>query len=204
MDSAAGRAADDVLIPLSPSAPRRHGAFVRGLARGVLRLFGWRVVGEFPDLPRVVMIAAPHSTGWDAVWGLLVKLALGLDIEFMAKRELFWWPLGNVLRFLGGFPVHRQSAVGVVEQLTQRMLEHPTLWLLIAPEGTRKRVAKWKSGFWRVAHDAGVPILSVGFHYPDRTITIGRVFHPGADMEADLRAIREYYRPFVGKHRDTR
>ena len=188
------------LIDLPPLVPRMHGAFARGCASAVLRLSGWRVVGQLPDIKRAVLIAAPHTSGWDAVWGLLFKLALGLRVEIMAKHEIFWWPLGAVMRWLGAFPVDRRSALGVVEQLTQRMRNSATCWLLIAPEGTRKRVDKWKTGFWRVAHHAGVPIIAVSFHYPDKTINMGRIFHTGADMDADLAAIREYYRRFVGKH----
>jgi 1-acyl-sn-glycerol-3-phosphate acyltransferase len=191
------------LIALPPQAPRKHGAFSRRAAALVLRWCGWRVTGEFPDLPRLVIIAAPHSSGWDAVWGMLVKVALGLDVEFMAKREVFWWPLGSLLRALGGFPVDRSATVGVVEQLTERMHKHPRLWLAVAPEGTRRRVGKWKTGFWRVAHDAGVPVVCAAFHYPERRVHIGQRFDVGDDMEADMRAIRDYYQPYVGRHRDT-
>lgn len=191
------------LIALPLQAPRKPGAFSQRAAALVLRWCGWRVTGAFPDLPRLVIIAAPHSSGWDAVWGMLVKLALGLDVEFMAKREVFWWPLGSLLRALGGFPVDRSATVGVVEQLTERMRTHPRLWLAVAPEGTRRRVGKWKTGFWRVAHDAGVPVVCAAFHYPERRVHIGQSFEVGDDMDADMRAIREYYRPFVGRHRDT-
>lgn len=202
-DAATLAAATPTVIPLPPCAPRRHSAPTRRAAEWVLRLCGWRITGEFPDVPKLVVIAAPHSSGWDAVWGLLAKLALGLNIEFMGKREIFWWPLGPVLRFLGGFPVNRQAAGGVVEQLTVRMRDSDTLWLVLAPEGTRRRVGKWKSGFWRVARDAGVPICCAAFHYPEKRIHIGRVLTPGADFDADHAAIREWYRPYVGKHRDT-
>ena len=202
-DTARGAATEPTLIPVPQNLPRRHAPVTRRIAAAALRACGWRLTGEFPDVPRLVLIAAPHSSGWDAVWGLLAKIALGLSAEFMGKREIFWWPLGPVLRFLGGFPVNRQAAGGVVEQLTERMRRSEHLWLLLAPEGTRKRVGKWKSGFWRVARDAGVPILCVGFHYPEKRIHIGRVFTPTADFETDHAAIREWYRPYVGKHRDT-
>jgi 1-acyl-sn-glycerol-3-phosphate acyltransferase len=192
------------LIALPPLAPRRRAPLLQRLASAALRLCGWRVTGEFPNLRRVVLIVAPHSSGWDAVWGMLVKLAIELNIEFMGKREIFWWPLGSLLRYLGGFPVDRSAALGVVEQATERMRSRETLWLALAPEGTRRRVGKWKTGFWRVAHDAGVPIVCVAFHYPERRIHIGRIVHPGDDMEADMRLIREYYQPFVGLWRDTR
>jgi 1-acyl-sn-glycerol-3-phosphate acyltransferase len=200
------RAVGDDVLPLDaapPLAPRRHSGATQRLAAWILRACGWRITGAFPDVPKLVLIAAPHSSGWDAVWGLLVKIALGLNVEFMGKREIFWWPLGPLLRFLGGFPVNRQAAGGVVEQLTERMRRSETLWIVLAPEGTRRRVGQWKSGFWRVARDAGVPICCAAFHYPEKRVHIGNVLTPGADFETDHATIRAWYRPYVGKHRDT-
>jgi 1-acyl-sn-glycerol-3-phosphate acyltransferase len=189
------------LIPLPPAAPRTQSRFGRWFGLTILRLGGWRMDGEFPDLPRAVLIAAPHSSGWDAFWGLAAKLALGLRIEFMAKQELFWWPLGALLRAIGGFPVNRRSAEGVVEQLTARMQRQPQLWLLLAPEGTRRRVQQWKTGFWRIATSAEVPVICAYFHYPTRTIGIGECMRMSGDLDADIARIRAFYRPWRGKHR---
>src|SRR5690606_16640962 len=103
-------ASNDILPSLPPQAPRvRHNRFTRWLGRSILRLGGWRLVGEFPDLPRVVLIAAPHSSNWDGVWGFAAKLGLGLDIRILGKRELFWWPLGALLRKLGVIAVDRSQ-----------------------------------------------------------------------------------------------
>ncbi|MBB5016156.1 lysophospholipid acyltransferase family protein [Rehaibacterium terrae] len=193
----------DILIPLPPSAPRTGHAFGRWLGRTVLRLGGWKVVGEFPDLPKLMIIAAPHSSGWDAVWGLAAKLALGVDVKFMAKAELFRGPLGWLLRRLGIFPVDRAAPGGIVGEVAAKYRQSERLWLGVAPEGTRRRVERWKSGFWRIAREAGVPVLCAYFHYPEKTIGVGALFELGDDLEADMARIRAWYRPWVGKHRGT-
>lgn len=193
--------AGDGLPRLPPAMPQFAPHALRRACAWLLRRCGWRVVGEFPDLPRLVLIAAPHSSWWDGVWGLLCKVALGADVAFMAKRELFRGPLGWLLRRLGGIPIERAAAQGLVEQMVARFRSSPRLWLGIAPEGTRRRVHTWKSGFWYIAHAADVPVLPVAFDYPTRTITIGVPLRTGPDLHADLATLRAYYRPFRGKHR---
>jgi 1-acyl-sn-glycerol-3-phosphate acyltransferase len=195
--------ADGGLPPLPPAMPQFPPHPLRRACAWLLRRCGWRVVGEFPDRPRLVVIAAPHSSWWDGVWGLLCKVALGADITFMAKRELFRGPLGWLLRRLGGIPIERAAAHGLVEQMVARFRASPQLWLGIAPEGTRKHVHAWKSGFWHIARAAEVPILPAAFDYPSRTITIGPLFQPSADLHADLAALRAFYAPFRGKHRNA-
>ncbi len=183
--------------------PRLRDGWRRKTCRAVLRLCGWSLVGEFPDVPRAVLIAAPHSSWWDGAWGLLMKVGIGADVHFMGKQELFRGPLGSLLRRLGGMPIDRGAAKGVVEQMIDQFRQRDALWLGIAPEGTRKAVTRWKSGFWHIAHDAGVPIVTAWFNYPDKTIGIGPLFETSGDMEADLARLRAFYRPFKGKHRDV-
>jgi len=161
------------------------------------------VRGVLPDQPRLVAIAAPHSSNWDGIWGFAAKLALGVEIRVLGKAELFWWPLGPLLRRLGVVPLDRSSPQGTVEQAVALFERSPRLWYALTPEGTRKRVTKWKSGFWKIARGAGVPILPVYFHYPEKTIGIGDLFHPTADAEADMARLRDWYRPWVGKNRGT-
>jgi 1-acyl-sn-glycerol-3-phosphate acyltransferase len=194
----------DVVPPLPPSAPRvKPNAFTRWLGRTVLRLGGWRVVGTLPDLPKLVVIAAPHSSNWDGIWGFAAKLALGLEIRVLGKAQLFWWPLGPLLRKLGVIPVDRSRSQGTVEQAVELIRNSPRIWYTLAPEGTRKRVERWKTGFWKIAHGAGVPILPAYFHYPEKTIGLGPLFTTGEDMEADILALREWYRPWRGRNRGT-
>ena len=191
------------VLPLPPDMPQfRQNASRRGCA-WCLRRFGWQVVGHFPNLPKAVLIAAPHTSWWDGIWGLLFKIALGIDITFMGKRELFRGPLGWLLRRLGGIPIERSSTHGIVEQIVARFDASPKLWVGVAPEGTRRPVAVWKTGFWQIAHAATVPIVPIAFDYPSKTISIGAAFVPGDDLAADLAALRTFYVPFRGKRPRT-
>jgi 1-acyl-sn-glycerol-3-phosphate acyltransferase len=197
-------ATDDIVLPLPPNAPRvRPNAFARWFGRSLLRLGGWRMAGAFPDIPRLVLVGAPHSSNWDGVWGFAAKLALGLDIRILGKQELFWWPLGPLLRRLGVIAIDRGAAHGTVEQLAERIAGSPRLWLGMAPEGTRRKVPRWKTGFWKIARAADVPVLPAYFDYPDKIIGIGPTFALSDDMEADIARIRAWYRPWRGKHHDV-
>lgn len=188
---------------LPPRAPRAHDNLFRRVCRGVLRLAGWQLAGEFPNRARLVLIVAPHSSWWDGVLGLLFKVGIGINITFVGKQELFVGPLGWLLRCLGGVPVDRTAAGGVVAQMVKRFSAADALWLGLAPEGTRKRVAHWKSGFWHVASAAGVPVLPVYFHYPEKTIGVGPLFDLSADRDADMARLRAFYAPWRGKHRNV-
>ena len=192
-----------VLPPLPGRAPRTGNAFTRWIGRSVLRLGRWKVVGEFPDVAKLVVIAAPHSSWWDGVWGLAAKVGLGLRVLVIGKQELFRGPLGWLLRRFGAIPVDRARAHGVVDMVVGRFATQDTLWFVVAPEGTRRRVERWKSGFWHIARDAGVPVLCVYFHYPERSIGIGPLMHMTADARADMARIRAFYQPWIGKNRGT-
>jgi 1-acyl-sn-glycerol-3-phosphate acyltransferase len=191
-----------VVHPLPPNAPRSRGnAFTRWVGRTVLRLGGWRMEGQWPDERKLVVIVAPHSSGWDGVWGLAAKVAMGLGIAFMGKQELFSGPLGWLLRKLGGFPVDRRSPGGIVDQVTQQIHDADQMWLVLAPEGTRKPVERWKSGFWKIAKKAQVPVFCAWFHYPDKVIGLGPSVQLSDDMETDLVRIRALFKDHVGKNR---
>ncbi|RPE74697.1 1-acyl-sn-glycerol-3-phosphate acyltransferase [Vulcaniibacterium tengchongense] len=198
--------ADLPVLPLPPNAPRvKPNAFSRWLGRTVLRLGGWRMVGAFPNLPKLVLIGAPHSSNWDGVWGFAAKMALGLDIKILGKDSLFKVPLlGHVLRRLGVIPVDRSAPAGVVEQAAEMIRQAQRFWYGLAPEGTRKPVERWKPGFWRIAKAAQVPVLPAYFHYGDKVIGIGPLFELGEDMGADIERIRAWYRTVSkGKNHDA-
>jgi 1-acyl-sn-glycerol-3-phosphate acyltransferase len=188
------------VLTLPPNVPKTRHPVMRRLARGLLRLGGWRMVGEFPDLPKAVLIGAPHSSNWDGIWGMIAKVALGLDIRIFAKHQLFWWPLGPILRRLGVIEVNRGDARGLIGQMLERFEQEERFWLGIAPEGTRKQVLRWKPGFWKIAKAAGVPVVPAYFHYPEKIIGIGEVFHLGDDMDEDIARIRAWYAPWQGKN----
>ncbi len=193
---------DHRVLTLPPQVPRTtRGGFTRWVALTILRLGGWRMVGAFPDLPKAVLLGAPHSSNWDGIWAFAVKIAMGLDVRIVGKHQLFWWPLGPILRRIGVIEVNRDAAHGLVGQLSQRFANQERFWLGLAPEGTRKRVERWKPGFWKIAKAAGVPVVPAYFHYPDKIIGIGEPFALTDDMDADIARIRAWYAPWQGKHR---
>lgn len=198
-------ATDDIVLSLPANAPRvPRNRFTRWLGRTILRLGGWRMAGGFPDIPKLVMIAAPHSSNWDGVWGFAVKLALGLDVKVLGKDTLLKVPLlGALLRRMGVIGIDRRAAHGVAGQMAEMIRDADRLWLVVAPEGTRKPVERWKTGFWKIASAADVPVLPVYFHYPDKVVGVGPTFALGHDMAADLARIRAWYRPWQGKHHGT-
>lgn len=204
MDNPSSPARGPVVPPVPANVPHVGGSgLVRWLGRTVLRLGGWRVVGPIPDLRKAVVIAAPHSSNWDGLWGLAAKMALGIEARILGKDKLFWWPLGTVLRRLGVVPLDRSSPQGTVGQAVAMIQGSERIWFALAPEGTRKPVKEWKSGFIRIARMAQVPIVPAYFHYPDKVIGFGPPFHTSGDDSADMVAVRHWYRPWIGRNRGT-
>jgi 1-acyl-sn-glycerol-3-phosphate acyltransferase len=192
------------ILPAVPAqAPKLDSRFWPWLMRGLLRLSGWRLLGALPDLPKVIIIGAPHSSYWDGVWGLMMKIGLGVNINIMIKREVLDGPLGIILRPIGLIPINRSAALNVVDQMVLRFREHERMWLGITPEGTRKHVKQWKSGFLRIAHEAKVPVQTLFIDYPSKTFTLGPLVHASDDPDADMASIRALFRPYRGKHRNT-
>ncbi len=172
---------------------------LRALARFILWLGGWTAVGRIPDAPKAVVIAAPHTSNWDAVWALSYKTAIGIDIKFFAKHSLFWFPLGALLRGLGGIPLDRSQAKSAVQQAVSRFESENQFYFGLAPEGTRGLRDAWKTGFYRIAREANVPVLLGALDYKARRVGIlGRLDLTG-DTEADLARCAEFYRDIEGR-----
>jgi 1-acyl-sn-glycerol-3-phosphate acyltransferase len=176
-----------------PSVPRRGGPIRAFFGRTLLRLMRWRIHPEVPDLPKFVAIAAPHSSGWDFIVGIAFVFALRLDARYIGKAELFKGPLGPLMRWLGGMPVDRDNPKDVVDQTVALFDSHRQLIVAVAPEGTRKPVAKWKTGFYRIAVGANIPVVPGFFDNGRRVVGLGPAFHPTGNAEADLAALRAFY-----------
>ncbi len=185
---------------LGPSVPRAHSALAAAFGRLVLTALGWRIEGSFPDAPKMVIIVAPHTSNWDFGVGLMAKFALRLGCGYIAKESLFWWPLGTFLRAMGGIAVNRAAAGDVVEDIARAYREREQLALVITPEGTRSRVAQWKSGFHRIARAAGVPVVLAVFDYGRKVVRMGPSFPATADYEADLKAIQAHVSASMARH----
>lgn len=180
---------------LPPALPRTHGPLVAALGRTAMRASGWRFEGNFPDSAKMLIVVAPHTSNWDVPVGLAAKFALRFEVRFLAKHTVFWWPLGAFLRAMGGIAVNRARAGDMVGDAVAAYRRAERLALVITPEGTRKRVARWKSGFHRIAREAAVPIVLVTFDYSRRVIRLGPAFQPSADYDADLAAIQSHITP---------
>jgi 1-acyl-sn-glycerol-3-phosphate acyltransferase len=178
-----------------PRVPRRGGVLRAAIGRAILRLTGWRIDTAPPDQPRFVILAAPHSSNWDFVVGIGLVFALRLDIRFIGKAELFRGPLGLVMRWLGGLPVDRRHPEGFVEQTLALFKQRERLLLVVAPEGTRKPVTRWKTGFYRIALGAGVPIVPGYFDNRRKAMGFGAAVVPSGDAQADLAKLRAFYAP---------
>ncbi len=185
-----------MITTLPAAVPRRGGPFTRALGRATLRVLRWTVVGEFPDEPKMVVIAAPHRSNWDFIVGLAVKFALSLDASFLAKHTLFRWPFGVVFRFWGGIPVERGAATHTVAAIVSEFESRETLVLALAPEGTRKPGTAWKTGFWHIAYAAKVPILPAVLDRERRIVRFLPVIIP-RDMDQDIRALKAEYDALV-------
>jgi 1-acyl-sn-glycerol-3-phosphate acyltransferase len=180
----------DVVLPAS--VPSTRSALARWLGRSTMRLTKWRFAGALPDLKKFVIIVAPHTSNWDFPVGLQAKFALGLEAVWIGKHTLFRWPVGGLLRALGGLPVHRDAAHAVVQRIVDEFAARERMVFALAPEGTRKRVEKWRSGYWHIAHQAGVPIVPVGFDYASREVRIGTPLVTTESIERDERALRVF------------
>ncbi len=171
----------------------------RRWARRLLALLGWRVDVVLPPGPRCVVAVYPHTSNWDFFVGYLAKLACGLPVHFVGKHTIFRWPLGAILRRMGGIPVDRRHPGGLLPQLVREMQARPWMWLAIAPEGTRSYVDHWKSGFYRLAVEAKVPIGLAFIDWRARVVGLRTYLEPTGDEAVDLARIRAAYEGRVGK-----
>jgi 1-acyl-sn-glycerol-3-phosphate acyltransferase len=180
-------------IPVLPTElPSRGNAFSSVVARALFALGGWTIEGDFPPRAKMVVIVAPHTSNWDFIVGILAVFAIGLDVRFLIKHTVFWPPLGWFLRWCGGVPVNRQAPQGVVPQAVAAIERAPKIFLAITPEGTRKG-KQWKSGFYRIAVEARVPIFPIIFDGAARAIRFLPVFEPSGDYDKDLPRLQALY-----------
>jgi 1-acyl-sn-glycerol-3-phosphate acyltransferase len=171
---------------------------LRYLSRVSLRLFGWRVVGELPDIPKFVIVGAPHTSNWDFVMFLALAFVLKGDLRYMGKREIFRWPVTGFFIWCGGVPVDRAKPQGLVEQTVQAIQKSDKFQLVITPEGTRSLVGKWKMGFYHIAKQADIPIVAGYVDTRTMTCGIGPTFTLTEDMDTDIATIKAFFKDKVG------
>lgn len=165
-----------------------------------LKCMGWQVEGEAPNIPKYIMIAEPHTSNWDFVIALSMVFVFRINIQIMMKDTWFFWPLGSILRWFGVMPINRSKAGNVVAQCIEDFKRAEEKLLMVPPSGTRKKVRYWKTGFYRIAHGAGVPIVMGFLDYKRKRGGIGPVFHPTGDIDRDMETIHAFYRNISGKY----
>lgn len=175
---------------------------LRGVSVVFLKLAGWTIEGELPvNAKKSVFIAAPHTSNWDLPYTLMVAFALRLNVYWMGKHQIFKPPFKGLMMWLGGIPVHRESANNLVAASVQAIMDADgPVQLIVPPEGTRSKVRYWKTGFYYIATGAQVPIVLAFMDYEKKRAGIGGEFQPTGNLEADMAAIKAFYKPFKGKN----
>ena len=171
------------------------------IAKIILRIFGWQVIGGVPpEVPKCVVAVAPHTSMWDFVFGRLAFWELGLKARFLIKKEIFFWPLGPIVKWLGGIPVDRQKKGNLVEQVAGMFDKYDSLYIVVTPEGTRKLVTSWKKGYYYISIKANVPIALGLLDYKKKQGGVVKMIYPTGNFEADSKLVEEVYRGAGAKH----
>ena len=180
--------------------PQWGGRIWRLTGQTGLRLLGWRFVGEMPNLRQFVITAAPHTSNWDWVVGMLALMALGVRVSWLGKGRLFHGPLKWLFLAMNGIPVNRDQPGDLVDQFIGEFESGKQIVLGLAPEGTRSKVKRFRSGYYRIAHRAGVPVVPGYFNYPDKTVGLGPAFETLDDQAADIDRLQAYYQQHAGRN----
>ena len=185
------------LPPLAPQSPARWRRYLGVL---LMRISGWRIAGNIPNVPKYVLIVAPHTSNWDFFHGFCAFLVLRLDNTWLAKHTVFFWPLGILARAFGGMPIDRAKGGNVVRTCVAEFARRDRISFTITPEGTRGKVKEWKLGFYYIATEAGVPIVPVALNYSKKRVMIMAPFYPTGDAATDLPKIKALYTPDMARH----
>ncbi len=164
-----------------------------------MKIPGWRLNAHLPSLKKYIIIVAPHTSNWDFYFGVAAKFYLNLKAHWLGKHTIFRWPVKRLLIKIGGIPVDRSKRSGIVDQIVAYFNQSEEMILGLAPEGTRKRVSRWKTGFYYIALKARVPILLAYIDYAKKEIGTGPLLHPSGNIKHDFEIIREFYQHITPK-----
>ncbi|HMO68277.1 MAG TPA: lysophospholipid acyltransferase family protein [Novosphingobium sp.] len=185
---------------MAPRGPTLASKVVLGLCLWLYRMRGWRLRGQAPDVRKCVIIGAPHTTNWDFIFFLGATRSYGIRPSFMGKHSLFRWPLTRFMLDMGGLPVDRSARANYVDQVAAEFARRDDLMLVIAPEGTRKPVPHWRSGFYHIALAAGVPIVPAWVDHERMEGGLGPPVWPSGDYAADMARIAAFYHDMMPGH----
>ena len=164
----------------------------KSLARLIfLKLMGWTIKGEYPDVPKLIVAVVPHSSYFDFIIAVLTRTILNKRIKFLGKKELFNTLTGLIFKFWGGIPIDREINKNYVETVVELINKNKINHLSIAPEGTRKKVEKWKTGFYYIAHQSKIPIMMTSFDYKNKTVILNKAFYTSGDIEKDFEFLKD-------------
>ncbi len=173
------------------------------LSARILKLFGWSVDITVPDSPKAIICVAPHTSNWDFILGKLAYASVNRKSGFLMKSTWFFFPLGYIFKSMGGIPVVRKNKKNsLVEEVTRLFKENDNLTIAITPEGTRKAVSQWRTGFLRIAMNVDIPIYLGVLDYENKRILIKDSFTPSGDIDNDIMRVKAYYKPYKGKYPD--
>ena len=158
-----------------------------------LRIMGWKILGDFPDLNKFIIAVVPHTRNLDFVVGVLVRAVLNEQINFVGKKELFNPFTGWFFTAMGGFPINRGKNENKVTSIAEVFNKRNSFRLAIAPEGTRKKVDSWKTGFYHISLKASVPILLVNFNYREKKVSLLKLFYPTGDLKKDFKSMEGFF-----------
>lgn len=188
-------------VPPVPDSVEKFGNFfTRGIARTILRVMGWKFEGSFPDCKKMMLIVAPHTSNWDFFIGITAMFAIGFRARWLGKHTIFRKPFGTYMKWMGGIPVDRSKAGNVVDQVIFRIENSEKIVLGMSPEGTRKKVGRWKTGFYRIAKGANIPIVPVTLDYSKKKIRFMSSFLPTGDLESDISFLQGLFKGERAKH----
>jgi 1-acyl-sn-glycerol-3-phosphate acyltransferase len=169
------------------------------VAKFLLWLGRWTPVGPGPGERKAVIVGAPHTSYWDGYWLLVYKVAYGIQVKFFVKESMFWFPMSVLLKGMGGVPLNRGEARSAVRVAVEAFADNDDFLFGLSPEGTRKKTLGWKTGFYRIAEGAGVPVVLGFFDYKNRRLGFGPKMTLTGDIEADLVIMRSFYASVSGR-----
>lgn len=175
-----------------PRVARHNSALLRRWGRWFLSRRGWKVRGNLPDLSHMILLGVPHTSNWDLLYCLAFECALGFKANWVGKQSLFFWPLGPLMRRLGGVPVNRRFPRQMPWDTVAHFRERTHLILAIAPEGTRRKVEKWKQGFHRIARATDVPLVPICMDSGTRVFAICPPYIATENVEDDIRSLKKF------------
>jgi 1-acyl-sn-glycerol-3-phosphate acyltransferase len=165
----------------------------------VMKMIGWRIEGTLPEHEKkFVIVVAPHTSNWDFIVGVIVRGAMGFNASFLGKKSLFRKPFGLIFKGLGGIPVDRNTSQNLVDQVVEVVNKRDKFILAIAPEGTRGKVKKWRTGFYYIALYANIPVVMCQMDYANKVVCFLKPFFPSDNAERDLEFIRSHFTHIKG------